>query len=341
MSDRRVLVTGAAGFIGSHLVDRYLAAGDTVVGLDNLSSGRMRNLAAASSNSRFTFVKADLCDPIEWVGPLDLILNFASPASPPRYSALSIETLRVGSLGMEQALRLAERTGARVLHASTSEVYGDPLVHPQTENYWGHVNPVGPRSMYDESKRFAEALCTAYRASRNVDVALVRIFNTYGPRLDPTDGRVVSNFIRQALAGEPMSIFGDGTQTRSFCFVDDEVRGIMALADSNETGPINIGNPNEFTMLELADLVHELTGSVAGIEFHPLPGDDPSQRQPDITLARTLLGWEPTVQLRDGLDATIRWMRREELAARLWESSDAALVGLTSSAPAGRSDREF
>jgi dTDP-glucose 4,6-dehydratase len=308
VTGRRVLVTGAAGFVGSHLVERLLALGDHVVGVDNLSSGNVDNLATALNHENFHFTVHDLCHPIEWDGPLDLVLNFASPASPPLYSLLAIETLRVGSVGVDNVLMVAEATGARVIHASTSEVYGDPLVHPQPETYWGHVNPNGARSMYDESKRFAEAMCFAYHRSRGVDIGLVRIFNTYGPRLDPFDGRVVSTFIRQALAGEALTIFGDGRQTRSFCFVDDLVAGILALAASDQTGPINMGNPNEFTMLELAEAVMATVGRQVPIVFEPLPSDDPTQRQPDITLARTLLGWEPKVQLVEGLERTVAWM---------------------------------
>jgi dTDP-glucose 4,6-dehydratase len=303
------VVTGGAGFLGSHLCDALVARGDEVIALDDFSSGSTRNVAQLDGNPRFVLRQHDICEPIVVDGAVDLVLNFASPASPPRYVARSIETLRTGSLGTEHCLQLALTKGARFVQASTSEVYGDPLIHPQPETYWGNVNPNGMRSMYDEAKRYGEAIVMAYHRTHGVNVSMVRIFNTYGPRLDPTDGRVVSNFVAQALRGEPLTIYGDGTQTRSFCYVADEIRGILALADSSEVGPINIGNPGEFTMIELAELVLEITGSSLPLVHQPLPADDPLQRKPDITLARTKLGWEPTIALRDGLARTVEWFR--------------------------------
>jgi dTDP-glucose 4,6-dehydratase len=308
----RVVVLGAAGFLGSHLVERLLDRGDEVVGVDDFSSGSIRNLERALATSQFEFVEADISKEIPVSGAVDAVLNFASLASPPRYFAKQLHTLRTGSQGTDRALQLATDRGARFVMASTSEVYGDPEVHPQVETYKGSVNPIGPRSCYDEAKRYAEALCMAYRHELNANVGIVRIFNTYGPRLDKDDGRVVSNFICQALRGDSLTVFGDGSQTRSFCYVDDEVEGIIRLLDSNEVGPINIGNPSEFTMLELAELVLELTGSSSRLEFHPLPQDDPLQRCPDITKAKQLLGWEPKVDLREGLRRTINWFRSED-----------------------------
>lgn len=305
----RVVVLGAAGFLGSHLSDRLVERGDLVVGVDDLSSGSRRNIEHLISEPRFEFIEADISVGIPVVGHVDAVLNFASLASPPRYFARQLHTLRTGSQGTDKALQLATDRGARLIMASTSEVYGDPEVHPQVESYRGSVNPIGPRSCYDEAKRYAEALCMAYRHEMKTNVGIVRIFNTYGPRLDKDDGRVVSNFISQALRGEPLTVYGDGSQTRSFCFVDDEVDGILRLLDSNETGPINIGNPVEFTMIELANLVVELTNSASRLEFQPLPTDDPLQRCPDITKARQLLGWEPKVDLKAGLARTIDWFR--------------------------------
>ena len=304
----RFLVTGAAGFLGSHLTDRLLGEGHTVVGVDNFSTGDQENLAHLAHEPRFSFELRDICSPFD-PGPVDYVFNFASPASPPEYLRLAIETLRVGSVGTENALEIAARYGAGFLHASTSECYGDPLEHPQTEEYWGNVNPVGPRSVYDESKRYAEALVMAYHRSRNVDTHLVRIFNTYGPRLHPSDGRVISNFMMQALKGEPLSIYGDGSQTRSFCYVDDLIEGILRLSRSSEHTPVNIGNPNEFTILECAQAILDLTGAKSGLVFEPLPQDDPTQRQPDITRARTLLGWEPEIELRDGLARSLAFFQ--------------------------------
>lgn len=309
---QRHLVLGAAGFLGSHLVDELLRRGDTVIGVDDLSSGSRANLSHLRDEPRFSFVERDVCAGLNIDGRLDSVFNFASLASPPRYGAQPLHTLRTGSRGTDNALALAVEKEARFIMASTSEVYGDPEVHPQVETYWGSVNPIGPRSCYDEAKRYAEALCMAYRTEHAANVGIVRIFNTYGPRLDPKDGRVVSNFIVQALSGSDLTVYGDGTQTRSFCYVDDEIRGILALYDSGETGPINIGNPNEFTMLELADLVIELTGSGSRITHEPLPVDDPLQRRPDITRARQLLGWEPLVDLREGLASTIAWFRETD-----------------------------
>jgi dTDP-glucose 4,6-dehydratase len=305
----RVVVTGGAGFLGSHLSEALHARGDEVVVVDDLSSGHRRNLAELAESARFEFVHADVADGIPVDGPVDAVCHLASPASPPRYLARPIETLRTGSRGTEHALELATERGARLLLASTSEVYGDPLEHPQTEGYWGHVNPIGPRSVYDEAKRYAEALTFAYHRTLGTDVAVVRIFNTYGPRLDPADGRVVSNFVAQALSGRPLTVYGDGSQTRSFCYVDDEIRGLVALLDSDLTGPVNIGNPDEFTMVELAQLVLEITGSTSTVEHQPAWEDDPRQRRPDITLAREQLGWEPVVSLREGLVPTIEWFR--------------------------------
>jgi dTDP-glucose 4,6-dehydratase len=305
VSGRRVVVSGGAGFLPSHICDALLARGDVVVAIDNLSTGFERNIAHLADQLRFTFVKADVCDGIFVDGPVDAVMHFASPASPPRYLELPIETLRVGSIGTEMALALAEQKDARFMVASTSEVYGDPLVHPQPETYWGHVNPIGLRSCYDEAKRYAEAITMAYRRARGVDTVILRIFNTYGPRLDPGDGRVVSNLLAQALRGTPMTVYGDGSQTRSFCFVDDEVRGIVALLDSRLEGPVNIGNPHEFTMLELVEQVRAVTGTASPVVFSPLPSDDPKQRQPDITIAREQLGWEPTVPLGEGLAAVV------------------------------------
>jgi len=309
MAGRRVVVTGGAGFLGSHLGARLLDDGDEVVAVDNLATGHRRNLERLAGRTGFAFVEADVCDGIAVDGPVDAVLHFASPASPPRYLALPIETLRVGSVGTEAALRLAEARGARLVLASTSEVYGDPHVHPQPETYWGNVNSVGPRSVYDEAKRYAEALTMAYHRARGVDVGIVRIFNTYGPFLDPTDGRVVSNFLAQALRGEPLTVYGEGHQTRSFCYVDDEVAGILALLDSDLVGPVNIGNPDEFTVLELAEVVRDVIGTSVAIVHEPLPQDDPTQRRPDITVARTRLGWEPAVALREGLERTAAWFR--------------------------------
>lgn len=304
----RVVVAGGAGFLGSHLSDAFAARGDAVVILDDLSSGNASNVAHLVAAGH-EFHVCDVSQGVPDLGPVDVVCNLASPASPPFYLAHPLETLAVGSEGTRHLLELANANGARFLMASTSEVYGDPLEHPQRESYWGHVNPVGPRSVYDEAKRFAEALTVAHGEVRGTDVAIVRIFNTYGPRLDPGDGRVVSNFIRQALEGSPLTVYGDGTQTRSFCYVDDEVRGLLALVDSGERGPINIGNPEEYTMLELVEAVLEVTGSSSSVVFEPLPTDDPTRRCPDITAAKALLGWAPSVSLRDGLVATVEYLR--------------------------------
>jgi dTDP-glucose 4,6-dehydratase len=305
----RVLVTGAAGFLGSHLCDRLLADGHRVIAMDNYLTGNSGNLAHLRSEPAFQFVLHDVTNFIEVQGPLDGVLHFASPASPVDYLDYPIQTLKVGSLGTHKALGLSRAKGARFLLASTSEVYGDPLVHPQPESYWGNVNPVGPRGVYDEAKRFAEALTMAYHRSHRLDTRVVRIFNTYGPRMRPLDGRVVSNFIVQALKGEPLTIYGDGSQTRSFCYVDDLIDGIARLFERGGPDPTNLGNPHEFTVRQLAQLVLKLTGSRSSIVEHPLPTDDPKVRQPDITRARATLGWEPRVSLEDGLTRTIAYFR--------------------------------
>jgi len=306
----RVLVTGAAGFLGSHLVDRLLGEGSTVVGFDNLSTGSPENIAHLANESRFNFLEGDICEPFN-PGPVDYVFNFASPASPPKYLELAIETLRAGSVGVENTLEIALSNNAGYLHASTSECYGEPLEHPQREGYWGNVNPVGPRSVYDEAKRYAEALVMAYHRSRGANTHLVRIFNTYGPRLHPEDGRVISNFVAQALANQLLTIYGKGDQTRSFCYVDDLIEGIVRLSRSEEHLPVNIGNPNEFTILECAREVLELTGSKSEFRYLPMPEDDPTRRCPDIAKAKALLGWEPKTNLRQGLIKTIEYFRRK------------------------------
>lgn len=312
----RVLLTGAAGFLGSHLTDVLLARGFEVIGVDDLSTGRRENLAHLAQEPRFTFLEGDASQPLDVEGRLAWVLHFASPASPPKYLARPIETMRVNAEGTRHLLDLARAKGASFFLASTSETYGDPLEHPQRESYWGHVNPVGPRSVYDESKRYAEALTTAYHAAHGVDVRIVRIFNTYGPRMDADDGRVVTNFIKQALAGEPLTIYGAGGQTRSFCYVSDLVEGILRNMERGDAKPVNLGNPNEFTILELATLVLKLTGSTSKLEHRPLPTDDPQQRKPDIARAKTLLGWEPTILLQEGLRRTIASSERAPRPAR-------------------------
>jgi len=305
----RVLVTGAAGFLGSHLTDRLLADGHEVVGMDNFITGSPDNIAHLTGNPRYAFFRHDVTNFTYVAGPLDGVFHFASPASPRDYLELPIQTLKVGSLGTHKALGLALAKKARFLLASTSEVYGDPLVHPQPEGYWGNVNPIGPRGVYDEAKRFAEALVMAYHRFHGVDTRIVRIFNTYGPRMRARDGRVVSNFIVQALLGEPLTMYGDGSQTRSFCYVDDLVDGIVRLFERGTPEPTNIGNPVEFTVAQLAEQVLALTGSPSKVVFEPLPEDDPKVRQPDITRARTLLGWEPRVPLAEGLQRTVAHFR--------------------------------
>lgn len=305
----RVLITGAAGFLGSHLCDRFLRDGHEVVGLDNFVTGHPDNIAHLMGNERFSFVRHNISEYTYVAGPLDGVLHFASPASPIDYLELPIQTLKVGSLGTHNALGIAKAKGARFFLASTSEVYGDPLVHPQVESYWGNVNPIGPRGVYDEAKRFAEAITMAYHRTHGVDTRIVRIFNTYGPRMRPRDGRVVSNFIVQALNGEPITIYGDGSQTRSFCYVDDEVEGLYQLFLRGDANPCNIGNPDEYTVKQLAEIVVELTGSEAPITFEPLPEDDPKVRKPDITRAKALLGWTPAVDIRTGVQRTIDYFR--------------------------------
>jgi dTDP-glucose 4,6-dehydratase len=307
----RIVVLGGGGFLGSHLCDQLLARGDEVVCVDDFSTGRPANVAHLVGQDRFTMVESDISRSIPVEGPVTGVFNLASPASPPDYLALPLETLAVGSEGTRRGLDLAHRNGARFLMASTSEVYGDPEVHPQPETYWGNVNPVGPRSVYDEAKRFSEALTMAHHRTLGTDVSIVRIFNTYGPRLRPDDGRVVSNFLLQAIQGEPLTVYGDGSQTRSLCFVDDEVRGLIALFDSDLVGPVNIGNPDEYTILELAETVVSLLGSSSEIIHLPLPVDDPTRRRPDISVARKELGWEPTTQLRDGLARTAAFLAED------------------------------
>jgi dTDP-glucose 4,6-dehydratase len=305
----RITVTGGAGFLGSHLCDALIARGDTVICLDNLSTGRMSNIRHLLAQERFEFRECDVSSGIDIDVPVDAVAHLASPASPPEYLRMPIETMLAGSHGTEHALRLARASNARFILASTSEVYGDPAVHPQTEDYWGNVNSVGPRSVYDEAKRFAEALTAAYGRTYQVNVGIMRIFNTYGPRMSPDDGRVVTNFIVQALNGEPITIYGDGSQTRSFCYVDDLVAGIIGMIDSDEPGPVNLGNPEEFTIGDFAKLVLQETGSDSPIEYRPLPADDPSRRRPDITRARELLGWKPNVRVAEGVARTVAWLR--------------------------------
>jgi dTDP-glucose 4,6-dehydratase len=304
-----VLVTGAAGFLGSHLCDGLVAEGHNVVGVDNLSTGTTENLSHLKNEPRFELVQADICDPFD-VGAVDYVFNFASPASPVEYTRLGVETLRAGSEGTRHALEVARKYGAGFLQASTSECYGDPQEHPQAETYWGHVNPVGPRSVYDEAKRFSEALVMAYHRYYGVDTRLARIFNTYGPRLQSGDGRVISNFITQALRGEDLTIYGDGSQTRSFCYVSDEIEGILRLARSDEHEPVNIGNPVEWTIQQCAREVLAVTGSTSRIRFEPLPEDDPAQRRPDITKAKKLLEWEPKIDLATGIRLSLDYFRK-------------------------------
>lgn len=305
----RVMVTGAAGFLGSHLTDALLGDGNSVLGVDNLCTGSRENLSHLKNEVRFEFLERDICVPFD-PGPVDYVFNFASPASPPEYTRLGLETLMVGSVGTRNTLEIAKKYGAKFLHASTSECYGDPLEHPQTEEYWGHVNPIGPRSVYDEAKRFSEALIMAYHRYQGVDTRLVRIFNTYGPRLHGGDGRVISNFVVQALRGENLTVYGDGKQTRSFCYVSDEIEGIMRLSRCDEHLPVNIGNPKEWSVLECARAVLKVTGSSSKIVHRPLPVDDPAQRQPDISKARRLLGWEPQIDLESGLRMSLEYFSR-------------------------------
>jgi dTDP-glucose 4,6-dehydratase len=304
----RVLITGGAGFLGSHLCDAVLAEGHSVICADNLLTGRLENLAHLAQESRFEFLQQDVCHAFD-PGKVDYVFHFASPASPVDYLEYGIETLQVGSAGTINCLEIAKRFDAKFLLASTSECYGDPLEHPQKESYWGHVNPVGRRSVYDEAKRFAEAVTMAYYRYHRVDSRIVRIFNTYGPRLQINDGRVISNFMRQALRGEDLTVYGDGQQTRSFCYVSDEVTGVLDLANSDEHLPVNVGNPAEFTMLECAEVVLGVTGSHSKVRFKTLPEDDPKQRRPDITKARTLLGWEPRIDLRTGLQLSLAYFQ--------------------------------
>ncbi len=305
----RVVVTGAAGFLGSHLCDHLIGKGHAVIGLDNLITGTTRNIEHLAGNKDFQFIKHDVTEYIYISGSVDAILHFASPASPVDYLEYPIQTLKVGALGTHKALGLAREKKARFLLASSSEVYGDPLVHPQREDYWGNVNPVGPRGVYDEAKRFGEALAFAYHRTHGIDTKIARIFNTYGPRMRSGDGRVVPNFITQAIAGKPLTVYGDGKQTRSFCFVGDLVEGIYRLLVSEVNDPVNVGNPSEMTVLDFASKVAEITGSGSDIVFEPLPVDDPKVRQPDISRAKELLGWEPKVSLEDGLKATIDYFK--------------------------------
>jgi dTDP-glucose 4,6-dehydratase len=308
----RVVVTGAAGFLGSHLAERLLADDCEVVALDNFVTGTPTNVQHLLDHRGFRLVDYDVTNYVHIPGPVDYVLHFASPASPVDYLRLPIETLKVGAIGTLHALGLAREKGARLLLASTSETYGDPQVHPQPETYWGHVNPVGPRGVYDEAKRFAEALTTAYRTFHGVDTTIVRIFNTFGPRMRPGDGRAIPTFVRQALAGEPLTVAGDGSQTRSICYVSDLVEGVLRLLRSGHHGPVNIGNPAEMSVLELAHLVLDVTGSGSPISFIPRPQDDPLVRQPDISLAREVLGWEPVVPVREGMARTVEWFRAQE-----------------------------
>ena len=309
----RVLISGGAGFVGSHICDRWLADGFEVVAVDNFITGRQDNIAHLGDNPKFEFVEHDICEPFEPADNFDFVFNMASPASPLDYLGAPIETLMVGSAGTKNMLDIARRDDAAFLHASTSECYGDPLEHPQTEEYWGNVNPVGPRSVYDEAKRFSEALTMAYHRAHGVNTHLVRIFNTYGPRMKLKDGRVVPAFLDQALQGKPITIFGDGSQTRSFCYVSDLVEGITRLIKSDEHFPVNIGNPSELSIREFAERIQQIIGSNCAVELHDLPVDDPKQRQPDISKAIRVLGWEPKVSLDDGLAATIEYFRSREL----------------------------
>ncbi len=308
MSSKRAVVTGGAGFLGSHLCDALLAEDCNVVVVDNLLTGRRANLAHLQHEPRFEFVEKDICEPFD-VGKVDYVFHFASPASPVDYSIHGIATLKVGSLGTFHALDVAHKYNAKYLVSSTSECYGDPLQHPQKETYWGNVNSIGPRSVYDEAKRFTEAVTMAYRRYHKVDTRIVRIFNTYGPRMQLNDGRVVPNFMKQALRGEPLTVYGDGNQTRSFCYVSDEIDGFMRLSKSDESLPVNIGNPTEFTILECAQAVLKVTGSKSKIVYEPLPPDDPKQRCPDITKARQLLGWEPKIDLQSGLRKSLEYFQ--------------------------------
>ncbi|MFL5273614.1 MAG: UDP-glucuronic acid decarboxylase family protein [Anaeromyxobacteraceae bacterium] len=317
--EQRAVILGAAGFIGSHLCDRFLAEGWSVVGIDSLITGTLRNLHHLRREPRFDFLEGDICDPLEVNGPVHAVLDFASPASPVDYLQHPIETLHVGSIGVENALKLAKRNGARFLLSSTSEIYGDPLEHPQREGYWGNVNPIGPRAVYDEAKRFAEAITMAYRRYEKVDTRIARIFNTYGPRMRLDDGRVVPAFVAQALRGERITVFGDGSQTRSFCYVDDTVECIWRLLQSRYGEPVNVGTEHEMTILQFAEWVRRMVGTRCELSFEPLPQDDPRVRRPDLSRARDVLGWEPAIPFEEGMRRTIAWFKdridRGDLAA--------------------------